>query len=148
MKCPKCHSTKFKTSNSRSTKSGYQTWRRKQCQSCNEVITTYEKPDLAWISIENSLSGQQMPYKRYLLTISILNAFESKSTPEASIDDLVETMEIKLIKQNKPIVSSQELVAIVLKTLKPVNLNAYMHYLAAHTTPHNQRELAKLINEI
>jgi transcriptional regulator NrdR family protein len=148
MKCPKCHSKKLKTTNSRSTRSDYQTWRRKGCLACGFTVTTYEKPDLAWLSIQDTFSNKRSPYRRFLLTISILEAFDPKNRPDEAIDNMVDTIELKLIALKNPIINTQELVAITLKTLKPVNINAYMHYLATHTSPHNQQELGKLIKSL
>ncbi len=147
MKCPKCHSTGLKTVNSRTTKSGYQTWRRKQCQTCKTIITSYEKPDLSWLTIEDPSRKVPVPYNRFLLTISILNAFEGENASADSLEALVDTLEMRLI-NHKGSLSSQDIVATTLKSLKPVNLNAYLKYLAAHTSPHNQRELNRLIKEI
>lgn len=147
MKCPKCHSTKLRTVNSRTTKSGYQTWRRKQCQTCKAIITSYEKPDLSWLVIEDPSSKAQTPYNRFLLTISILDAFEGENASGDSLEALVDTVEMRLL-VHKEQLSRQDIVVTVLKSLKPVSLNAYLKYLAAHTSPHNQRELNKLIKEV
>lgn len=148
MKCPFCGSTDLNTTNSRSTRSNTQTWRRKECQKCHSTITTYEKPDMAWLNIKDSARSSQMPYKRFLLSKSILEAFGSQDSSETDVDSLVDSIEIKLIGRKKTTIERQELIAIVLKTVKPVSINAYMHYLAAHTQPHNQRELKALIKTI
>lgn len=133
--------------NSRTTKSGYQTWRRKQCLTCKATITSYEKPDMSWLRIETPTSKAVVPYNRFLLTISILDAFEGENVSADSLEALVDTVEMRLI-NHKGSLSKQDIVAATLKSLKPVNLNAYLKYLAAHTSPHNQRELNKLIREV
>ncbi len=148
MKCPICGSTGLKTTNTRSTRYGTQTWRRKECKKCHSVITTYERPDMAWLAIKDSPRGAQAPYKRFLLSKSIFDTFDSENATAIDIDSLVDSVEIKLITSKKTTIDKQELIATVLKSLKPVSISAYMRYLAAHTRPHNQRELSKLIKTI
>lgn len=148
MKCPICGSTDLKTTNTRSTRYQTQTWRRKECKKCHSVITTYERPDMAWLMIKDSPRGAQKPYKRFLLSKSIFDTFDNENTSTADIDSLVDSVEIKLITSKKTTIDKQELIATVLKSLKPVSINAYMRYLAAHTHPHTQRELNKLIRSI
>lgn len=145
MKCPICGSTALNTTNSRSTRSNTQTWRRKKCQKCHSTITTYEKPDMSWLNIQDASRAHQEPYKRFLLNKSVLNAFANQSGVEADIDSLVDSIEVRLISNKKTSISREELVMLVLKTLKPVSINAYMSYFASHTHPHNQRELNKLL---
>lgn len=148
MKCPICGSTGLKTTNSRPTRSQTQTWRRKECKSCQSTITTYEKPDMAWLSIKDPLKATQTPYKRFLLSKSVLDAFDIENPTETDVDDVIDSIEMKLMNSKKTIIDKQELIAITLKTLKPISINAYMRYLAGHTYPHNQRELNRLIKSI
>lgn len=148
MKCPICNSKDIKTTNSRPTRFGTQTWRRKQCKSCQSTVTTYEKPDLSWLSIRNSAKGTQETYKRFLLTISLIEAFDKNTPPGVDIDALTDSVEVRLIRQNKTILEKQDVITSVSKTLKPVSLSAYMRYLASHTNPHNQRELNRLIKTL
>lgn len=148
MKCPICGSIALKTVNSRSTRSNTQTWRRKECQKCHSVITTYEKPDMSWLSVINTTKNLQTPYKRFLLSKSVLDAFNNENSPEADVDSLVDSIEIRLINNKKTTISHEELIAMVLSTLKPISIKAYMYYLASHASPHNQRELNKLIKQI
>ncbi len=148
MKCPICGSTGLKTTNTRSTRSQTQTWRRKECKKCHSVITTYERPDMAWLAIKDSLKGSQEPYKRFLLSKSVFDTFDNENVSAVDIDSLVDSVEIKLINSKKTTIDKKELIATVLKSLKPVSINAYMRYLAAHTHPHNQRELNQLIKTI
>lgn len=148
MKCPICGSTALKTTNSRSTRSQTQTWRRKECKNCQSTITTYEKPDMAWLSIKDPAKAIQTPYKRFLLSKSILDAFDIENTTEIDVDAVIDSIEIRLINSKKTTIDKQEMIATVLKTLKPISINAYMRYLAGHTYPHNQRELNKLIKSL
>jgi transcriptional regulator NrdR family protein len=148
MKCPICGTTDLKTINTRSTRHGTQTWRRKECKRCYSVITTYEKPDLAWLVIKDPFKGSQTPYKRFLLSKSIFDAFDNESASAVDIDGLVDSIEIKLINSKKTTIDKQELIATVLKSLKPVSINAYMSYMAAHTAPHNLHELTTMIKDI
>ena len=103
---------------------------------------------MAWLAIKDPAKGTQTPYKRFLLSKSIFDTFDNENTSATDIDSLVDSIEIKLITSKKTTIDKQELIAIVLKSLKPISINAYMRYLAGHTHPHNQRELNRLMKTI
>ncbi len=131
MKCVFCSSTNTSTTNSRSTRSQTQTWRRKHCKKCKRVFTTFEKPDMKHLAITKDNSAS--PYHRSQLYMSIAQSFQGNNRDYSLIDMLVDTVEIKLLKQKDTTIASKELARLTLATIKPIDKKAYLHYLAEHS---------------
>ena len=148
MKCPICGSTGLKTTNSRSTKMGTQTWRRKECKKCHSSITTYEKPDLSWLNIKYSSQNKSYEYNRGLLTKSILAVFDDDELRHINIENVLDTIEQKIVSMRKTILPKNELIKIVLNTLQPISSNATIKYLANHGQQNNNAKLKKLIKSL
>ena len=131
MKCIYCGFGSTSITNSRRTKGGIQTWRRHRCGDCERVFSSYERPDLSTIRIMPSL-GKETPYKRFLLTSSILEAFDGKEDSTPDLDALIDTIEIGLISLGQDSVPSKQVASVVSDCIKPVSARAYMRYIANH----------------
>lgn len=148
MKCPICGSKGLKTTNSRPTLSGNQTWRRKQCPKCQSSITTYEKADLGWLSIKDNSGSSMKTYKKALLYKSLIDSLDANELHEIDVDNLIDSIEQKIVSKHKTIITKKELIKIVLDTIKPISLKAYIKYLTNHSRLHNKRELNSLLKDI
>jgi transcriptional regulator NrdR family protein len=148
MKCPICGSTGLKTTNTRSTKSGSQTWRRKECKKCHSSITTYEKPDMGWLSIKYAAKNISLPYSRSLLNKSILLVFDDEELQSINIENVLDTIEQKIVSMRKTIITNFELIKIVLNTLSPISANAAIKYLADYDQSNNRRGLNKILKSL
>jgi transcriptional regulator NrdR family protein len=148
MKCPICGSTGLKTTNSRSTKMGAQTWRRKECRKCHSSITTYEKPDLGWLNIKYPTQNKSYKYNRGLLTKSILLSFDDDELRDINIENVIDNVEQKIVSIHKTMLPKNELVKIVLNTLQPISTNATIKYLANYGQQNNNAKLNKLIKSL
>ena len=148
MNCPICGSKSLKTTNTRPTKSGAQTWRRKECMTCHCAITTDEKPDMGWLSVRQAAKNKTTLYRKSILLRSLINAFSDEELAEIDIDSMLDTIELKIVSNRTTIIDDSALLKIVLNTIKPISLSAYMRYLAEHSSPQNQRQLNSLIKSI
>lgn len=148
MKCPFCGSKSLKTTNSRPTHSSTQTWRRKSCKSCQSIITTYEKTDMGWLGINDALTSQMMSYRRAVLYKSILDSFGDDELAKIDIENVIDSVEQKIVSMHKSVVTKNVLIKIVLDTLKPISLRAYIDYLSKHTNLQNMREVDRILKQI
>ena len=145
MKCPICGSKGLKTTNSRPTHSDNQTWRRKECKRCHSSITTYEKADLSWLSIKDGAGGSMETYKRAILYKSIIDILDSSELREIDVDNLIDSVEQKIVSMHKTVIDKNELIKIVLNTIRPISLRAFMKYLSGHSKFDGKRNLNKLL---
>lgn len=135
----KCRSPHSEVVNTRSTRGGSQIWRRRRCANCGKVTTTYERLDLSFIQVASET--QTAPYSRSLLFASLLRAVPLHTLQVSQIDDLVDTIEQKLLQRGEDSVASEVIRHLALATLKPISMNAFMNYLAAHLKMHNKSDL-------
>lgn len=94
MTCPFCtHDTKVY--NSRDTHRSTQTWRRRQCVSCNKAFTTREKVDYnGIISIRTPVD--EKPYSRERLFLSLVRASDKLELPADMLSELTDSIELEL----------------------------------------------------
>ena len=149
MICVYCGAKSLKTTNSRPTHQNHQVWRRRHCQRCDKVFTTYEKPNLSYIEVVQSDSKPKHKleyYSRAKLTQSLLGCFNDP-TKYQQVDDLADTIEIKLVNLQQASLRAETIADIVLQTLKPVDTAAFMQYLSQHKSPSGPAELSRLIRQ-
>ncbi len=104
---------------------------------------------MSWLSVKHAKDNKSTPYKRYILAKSISEVFDGNNEHYiADIDSLVDTVEIKIIQSKLTIINNNELIKIVLNTIKPISLRAYMQYLASHSNPQSQRDLNNLLSKL
>ncbi len=142
MKCPYCRGDATDVFNSRSTKSGNQIWRRRRCLACNESFTTYEAPDLSFIDVVKQ-SGNRQRYARSILFGSMCEAFSGLKAKPDDIDAVTDTIESKLLDMRQTEITSSEIVAVALQTLKNYNTSAFVRYLASQTDLVSEAQLRK-----
>jgi len=147
MLCPFCQNEETEVVNTRSTFHQTQVWRRRRCQKCNGVFTTYEKADLSFIKIIKK-SGRKERYSRAKLFAGIYGAFLSGHNKERTADEVTTHIESKILGLRKKEISSQEVGNIVLTKLKSANPPAFMRFLAYNTRPANISEIKKNIEEL
>ena len=128
MKCPYCRQATTEIYNSRSTRFGTQTWRRRRCLSCHESFTTYAAPDLSFLKIIKK-SGKKERYSRAKLYSGIYGAFLSIPRKETTVDAVTDTVEAKILDIKKRELRSDDVARIVLSTLKHFNTTAFVRFL-------------------
>ena len=146
MKCPFCRRTNTEIYNSRTTRFGSQTWRRRRCTDCGQTFTTYEAVDLSGLLRVDGPAGQRR-YSRARLYASLLAVLGPRANDPATAEAIADTVEAKLLDLQHRTVSRQQIVDNVLSTLKHLDSSAFLRYLAAHsdfpTTAKLSRELKK-----
>lgn len=142
MKCPFCRHDATEVYNSRDTKFGTQTWRRRRCTTCHESFTTYEAPDLGFLKVIKK-TGKKQRYSRAKLYSGIYGAFLSAPAKETTIDAVTDTIEAKILDTKQRDITSAEIARIVLTTLKHFNTAAFLRYLSYQTDLASDVQLKK-----
>ncbi len=146
MKCPYCRTAATEIYNSRATKFGSQTWRRRRCQNCRQSFTTYEAADLSFLQVAPA-AGRPQPYSRLKLYAALADAFSSDPTHQTDINHLIDTIESKLLDLRQPRVTPADISRLALTTLKHFNTAAFMRYLATHLSPSSSTELKNQLKQ-
>lgn len=146
MKCPFCRQTNTEVYNTRPTKFASQTWRRRRCLMCSKTFTTYEAPDLNFLKITAG-AGRPHSYSRAQLFSSLYEVFHDVPRKAATIDAVTDTVETKLLDLQQPVITTRDIAAIVLTTLKHFNTTAFLRYLSAHTHLATTADLKKALRQ-
>lgn len=146
MKCPICRENNNEVYNTRLTRFGTQTWRRRRCLNCGTNFTTYEQPDLKFLKILSDTSKKTTPYSRASLFSSIYTAFAGSKAKPATIDAVTDNVEAKLLDLQDHTITTEQITDIVLSTLKHFDNAAFLRYLSDHVdmgSPGNLRQYLK-----
>ena len=106
MKCPYCTSTESKVTNSREAESG--TRRRRECQSCNERFTTYERIQVAGLVVLKE-DDRREEFNKEKLIEGIRKACAKRPISPKVIEKLVEEIETELYGSGQWEVSSENI---------------------------------------
>ena len=132
MLCPFCQHDKTEVFNSRGTARSTQVWRRRRCKRCQNAFTTYEAYDLGFLDVRQR-DASTLPYSRARLFSSIYLAFVgSELSSDQNVDNVTATIEHKLQATQKPLLHRDEIIAIVVASIRPLSITATMRYLADH----------------
>lgn len=125
MQCPYCNSSDLKVLDTQDIKNGIR--RRRECLSCKERFTTYERP-MAIIPLLIKSDGNREEFDRDKLKRGIWNACAKRPIPAARIDQLVARIETYLQSLGKPEVPSHIVGDMVIQGLKELDPIAYIRY--------------------
>ena len=107
-------------------------WRRRRCKRCRNAFTTYEAYDLGFLDVRQR-DASTLPYSRARLFSSIYLAFAgSELASDQNVDNVTATVEHKLQAAHKPLLHRDEIIAIVVTSIRPLSITATMRYLANH----------------
>ena len=125
MQCPYCGSDKLKVLDTTDIKNGIR--RRRECQTCGERFTTYER-SLATTPVLIKENGNREEFDRDKLKRGIWNACAKRPIPAAEIDRLAMRIEAYLQSLGRSEVSSRVVGDMVIEGLKGLDPIAYIRY--------------------
>ena len=126
MNCPYCHSDKSKViDTTHDSRGGIR--RRRECESCNQRFSTYERPILATPLIIKR-DGTREEFDREKLHRGIRIACVKRPVTASEIDTLVSEIELSLQKMGRAELSSRVVGDMAINGLKELDLIAYIRY--------------------
>lgn len=134
MVCVYCGSA-TKVTNSRRQRQGHAIWRRRQCLSCNAIFTSREQADLAEsLRVQSSHDQKKLaPFRRDLLFVHLYESCKHRPTALGDAASLTQTVIDKLLSDSSSgVISTQQITAITLQTLKHFDAAAATFYAAYH----------------
>jgi len=148
MQCPYCGSDKLKVLDTTDIKNGIR--RRRECQTCEERFTTYERP-IATTPVLIKENGNREEFDRDKLKRGIWNACAKRPIPAAEIDRLAMRIEAYLQSLGRSEVSSRVVGDMVIVGLKDLDPIAYIRYAIVYLGLDNllsvRSEIDKLLAE-
>ncbi len=131
MKCPACLSPYTKVIDSRDSKNGETTRRRRQCLTCQYRFTTHELVERPRIRVlkKNGVSESFKPEK---IRKGVELACEKLDIGVGEIDRTLDMIERRIYIQNLHEITTAEIGDIVMSELKKLNRVAYVRFAAVY----------------
>lgn len=119
--------------NSRHQKRINHIWRRRQCQKCQAIFTTFEAPETQQALVFEGHDGQLEPFSRERHFISVYSSLRHRPEAEKESTALVDTIMGKLLAgKHGSVVTRSRLVEQTYRTLQRFDRFAGFNYLAYH----------------
>jgi transcriptional repressor NrdR len=129
MNCPFCGHFDSKVIDSRDVNDGIR--RRRECLSCSERFTTYERLEPAGLFVIKK-DQRREAYSKDKLLSGIRKACEKRPLPTGIVDKLSDEIEAELYGKGKAEVSSAVIGDIVMERLKKLDYIAYIRFASVY----------------
>ncbi len=146
MHCPKCKSSDTNVYDSRVINDGKTIKRRRECVACGYRFTTHEELKMVDIYVIKR-NGQEVPFNKEKLKISILKAFNKRKVNLDLINSLVERVTDDVLSKNKDVISSEDIGNIVLNQLSNTDEAAYICFMAMFKNFASASDFIKLVKQ-
>ena len=130
MRCPRCSCHEDKVVDSRAAEDGSAIRRRRECLSCGQRFTTYERvEEVLFVVVKRS--GAREPFDRAKVVSGIEAAAKNRPVSAAQISSLAGDIEESL-RMAAPEVSTEEVGLAVLERLRAVDEVAYLRFASVY----------------
>jgi len=131
MRCPSCGNEDSKVVDSRSAEEGAAIRRRRECVSCGERFTTYERLGENPLVVTKT-DGSSEVYSRDKILRGVYIACAKRPVQPEEIEALVEDLERELRNAYPNKIESTELGNMVLRRLKELDEVAYIRFASVY----------------
>jgi transcriptional repressor NrdR len=146
LNCPYCHSDKSRViDTTHDSRGGIR--RRRECESCNQRFSTYERPILATPLIIKR-DGTREEFDREKLHRGIRIACVKRPVTASEIDTLVSDIELSLQKMGRAELSSRVVGDMAINGLKELDLIAYIRYAIVYLRLDDLNAIRKEIDRL
>jgi transcriptional repressor NrdR len=131
MKCPYCGHLDSKVIDSRINKDKTITRRRRECTSCQQRFTTYERIELM-LPMLIKKDGRREPWDRGKIVAGLEKACEKLAVSMADIDTFVDDIEHKLQDYGGKEIATRQIGEWVMESLPNLNEVAYVRFASVY----------------
>lgn len=131
MKCPACGHEEDKVIDSRSTKEGTVTRRRRECLECAHRYTTYEYIEPAQMVVVKK-DGRRQEFDRRRILEGIIKACEKRPIPRQRIEEVTDAIVSELQAEFRTEIVSSEIGERVMKHLRELDEVAYVRFASVY----------------
>lgn len=131
MHCPFCSAEDTKVVDSRLSEEGDSVRRRRECLSCHERFTTYERAELRMPQIIKS-DGRREAFNEDKLRNGLTHALQKRSVDSEAIEALIGRVRHKLISAGEREIQSRQLGEWVMRELKDLDPVGYIRFASVY----------------
>jgi len=144
MRCPFCSSEDTQVKDSRPAEDGTAIRRRRQCLSCGQRYTTFERVQLRDLTVVKR-SGRRVRFDREKLLRSVLVAMQKRPMERDQIEQLVSSIVRRLEGEGEMDISSERIGQKVMEALSNLDPVAYVRYASVYKDFNESRDFARFI---
>ncbi|HBT20099.1 MAG TPA: transcriptional regulator NrdR [Peptococcaceae bacterium] len=131
MRCPYCGNTSSKVLESRQTEEGRCIRRRRECISCSERFTTYERIEKIPIYVIKK-DGRREPFDPEKILKGLLKACEKRPISVEKLREIVDEIEAEIVNRMETEVPTTVIGEMVMDKLKKVDDVAYVRFASVY----------------
>jgi len=146
MKCPFCGHLDSKVIDSRLSKEGDITRRRRECDQCQKRFTTYERVEET-LPLVVKKDGRREPFERTKIVNGLLKACEKRPISVEVIEKIVTRIESELIEKGEREVPAASIGERVMEELKGLDDVAYVRFASVYRSFKDIGEFVDLIKD-
>lgn len=145
MKCPFCGAAETSVLESRSLDDG-SIRRRRECGKCGKRFTTVEqvKKSFLWVVKKD---GRREIFDKEKIKRGVLRAVEKRPVPLSLVDDVVDQVEMEILRGEKQEVPTGVIGTAVLKRLKKIDKVAWLRFASVYLEFEDLSDFEKLIEK-
>ena len=147
MRCPSCDHTEDRVVDSRTSRGGRATRRRRECLSCAHRFTTYEHIEEEPLLVLKRGGGSET-YDRAKLTSSIRVACAKRPVSNTDLEALVDGVEEALESSDTREIESLALGELVMERLRNLDQVAYVRFASVYRNFQDTTEFMEEIREL
>lgn len=141
MRCPACQADDDKVIDSRDAEGGRAVRRRRECQSCGNRFTTFEKIEASVNLTVVKKDGPRVPYEREKLLRGLHTACYKRQVTEAQLEKLADAVEEELLARGEKEIPSADIGMAVIGRLKELDHVAFLRFASVYLNPDNAEVL-------
>jgi transcriptional repressor NrdR len=150
MMCPFCGHNGDKVIDSRESKEGNVTRRRRECLECGRRFTTYERIDeIPFMVIKKD--GRREPFDRQKVLNGLLKACEKRPVSMSAMAACVDAVEAALVASPDREISTAQVGEVLIERLKTIDKIAYVRFASVYRNFQDEedflQELTKLLRK-
>lgn len=131
MKCPACGDTENKVVDSRLSKDGEITRRRRECESCAKRFTTYERLE-EFQPLVVKKDGRRESFDRGKVLAGVQRACEKRPIGVEMLEELIDRVEKVIQEKGEREISAQDIGEVVMTELKTLDQVAYVRFASVY----------------
>jgi transcriptional repressor NrdR len=144
MKCPFCNAADTSVLESRTIEEGSSIRRRRECGKCGKRFTTTEevKKSFLWVIKKD---GRREVFDKEKVKRGILRAIEKRPVSLDLVDDIVDQVEMEMLRSDKQEIPTRVIGNAVLKRLKKIDKVAWLRFASVYLEFEDLGDFEKLI---
>jgi transcriptional repressor NrdR len=131
MKCPKCGSEELKVNEKRDLPADAAIRRRRECNSCGNRFTTYERIEASAINVVKKDGAMEL-YARAKLASGIHKALKKRPIDPDKVEELIDEIDYEIKEKAGGEIKSTEIGDIVMRKLKETDPVAYLRFASVY----------------